>query len=60
MSTETDEAYRSVSRPPAGRSNPEMSSIGWAIFLGLVVLLLPLLPFLVIIWALGKLLEYGT
>jgi hypothetical protein len=47
--------YRSVS--PWYRSHPdaEMDSIGWAMFLGILVLLLPLLPFLIVVWVLERL-----
>jgi hypothetical protein len=60
MSEETDDAYRSVSRPPAGRTNTEMSAIGWVILAGLVVLLLPVLPFLVVAWAVTRLTDYAA
>ena len=48
---------RTVTPPYRGRSDPEMNVIGWTYFLGLLVLLVPLLPFLVILWAIGKLLD---
>lgn len=47
-------AYRSVSPRYTSRSNAEMDSIGWAMFLGVLVLLVPLLPLLVIVWALER------
>jgi hypothetical protein len=47
-------AYRSVSPRYTSRKNAEMDSIGWAIFLGMLVLLVPLLPFLVIVWVLER------
>jgi hypothetical protein len=47
-------AYRSVSPRYESRGNAEMDSIGWAMFLGILVLLLPLLPFLVLVWLLEK------
>lgn len=34
-----------------------MNSIGWAIFLGMLILIVPLLPFLAVLWAVGKLLD---
>jgi len=37
----------------------EMDIIGWSLFLGLVVLLVPLLPFIVIVWLISKLAERG-
>jgi len=39
------------------RPDAEMDTIGWAIFLGLLVLLVPLLPFLVIVWVVSKVVE---
>jgi hypothetical protein len=48
-------AYRSVSPRYESHGNAEMDSIGWAMFLGIVVILVPLLPFLVVVWALEKL-----
>jgi hypothetical protein len=50
-------AYRTVSPGYEGHPDVEMSTIGWAIFLGLVVLLVPLLPFLVLVWVIGKVLD---
>lgn len=47
-------AYRSVSPPYQSRGNVEMDSIGWAMFLGMLVLFVPLLPFLVIVWVLER------
>ncbi|WP_136603142.1 DUF7535 family protein [Salinigranum halophilum] len=47
-------AYRSVSPRYTSRPNAEMDSIGWAMFLGMLVLLVPLLPFLVIVWVLER------
>lgn len=35
-----------------------MDVIGWGHFLALLVLLMPLLPFLVIVWAVSKVLEW--
>jgi len=48
---------RTVTPGYRGRPDVEMDSVGWAIALGMVVLLVPLLPFLVIVWALSKLFE---
>jgi hypothetical protein len=31
-----------------------MDAVGWTIFLGLVVLFLPLLPFVVVVWVISK------
>ncbi|HKL28365.1 MAG TPA: hypothetical protein VJ898_03760 [Natrialbaceae archaeon] len=51
------ETIRTVTPPTPSRPNLEMSTFGWGVFLGLVILLIPLLPFVVIIWAISKLLE---
>jgi hypothetical protein len=47
-------AYRSVSPRYESRGNAEMDSIGWAVFLGILVLLVPLLPFLAVVWVLER------
>lgn len=48
------EVLRTVTPPYRGRPNIEMSTIGVTIFLGLLVLLVPLLPFILIIWLFTK------
>ncbi|WP_227375189.1 DUF7535 family protein [Haladaptatus halobius] len=50
-------ALRTVTPPFRGHPDNEMNAIGIALFLGLVVLLLPLLPFLAIVWLISKLTE---
>lgn len=40
-----------------GRPDLEMDVIGWMIFLGLIVLLIPLSPFLILIWVIGQLMN---
>ena len=63
MSQESDDpgmlkkVYRTVTPGYGGRGDAEMNTIGWAIFLGLVILLVPLLPFLVVVWVVNKLLD---
>jgi hypothetical protein len=47
------QTYRRIA-PYQPRGNAEMDSIGWAMFLGILVLLVPLLPFLIIVWILEK------
>lgn len=49
---------RTVTPPYRGRPDSEMSTIGFSIFLGLLVLLVPLLPFILIVWLLTK--AFGT
>jgi len=51
-------ALRTVTPESKSRPDMEMDSIGWALFLGLVVLLVPLLPFLVVLWAFTKALDF--
>ncbi|WP_277553886.1 DUF7535 family protein [Halobaculum limi] len=53
-------AYRTVTPGYQSRPDDEMNAIGWAIFLGLFALLLPLLPFLAIIWGVSKVIEAIT
>jgi hypothetical protein len=48
-------AYRSVSPRYESHEDAGMDAIGWTIFLGILVLLVPLLPFLVVVWVLQKL-----
>ena len=47
-------AYRTVSPWYEGRDDVEMNAIGWAMFLGVVVVMVPLLPFLVLVWLITK------
>ena len=47
-------AYRTVTPVPRGHADSEMNAIGWGMFLGLLLLLVPLLPFIVIVWAVSK------
>ncbi|MWG34878.1 DUF7535 family protein [Halomarina oriensis] len=53
------EAIRSVTPASGGRPNMEMDVLGWGVFLGMVVLLVPLLPFILIVWLVSKLAERG-
>lgn len=48
-------AVRTVTPPYRGRPDAEMTTIGIAYFLGLVILLIPLLPFIAIVWVISKL-----
>ncbi|WP_266079609.1 DUF7535 family protein [Haladaptatus caseinilyticus] len=50
-------AIRTVTPSYRGHPDSEMNAIGIALFLGLVVLMVPLLPFLVIVWLISKLTE---
>jgi hypothetical protein len=53
-------AYRSVSPRYESRGNAEMDSIGWAMFLGMLVLFVPLLPFLLLVWVLSKVIDMAA
>ncbi len=68
MSEDADETGGSVlPKPlrtvtPSSRTHPDrgMDSIGWGMFLGLLVLLFPLLPFILIVWLISKVTEALT
>ena len=49
------ERLRTVTPDVGMHRNMEMDAIGWGIFAGLVVVMLPLLPVLVVVWVLMKL-----
>lgn len=51
------EVIRTVTPGYGGRENTEMNAIGWGIFLALVVLMVPFLPFIAIVWAISKVFE---
>jgi len=53
----TGERLRAVTPSYFGRPDAEMDAIGWGVFLGMVVVLLPLLPFLLIVLAVSKVIE---
>jgi hypothetical protein len=53
-------AYDALSPQYLPRPDAEMDTIGWSIFLGMVVILLPLLPFLVVGWVITKMLDALT
>ncbi|ADJ13431.1 DUF7535 family protein [Halalkalicoccus jeotgali] len=50
----TKKTLRTVTPYYRGRSDEEMNLIGIAYFLVLLVLLVPLLPFMIIVWVLNK------
>jgi len=52
-----ERALRTVTPIPRGRRDTEMDAIGLALALGLVLLFLPLLPWLVVGWVIIKLVE---
>jgi hypothetical protein len=51
-------AVRSVTPPYRGRPDAEMTAIGIAYFLGLVIILIPFLPFIAVVWLLSKITGY--
>lgn len=50
-------ALRTVTPPYRGRPDTEMTVIGIAYFLTMLVFLIPLLPFIVIVWLISKITE---
>ncbi|MFB6302752.1 MAG: hypothetical protein ABEH78_07830 [Haloferacaceae archaeon] len=46
--------YRSVSTRYGPHGDAEMNAVGWALFLGVVFLLVPLLPIIVVVWVVSK------
>ncbi|MFC7136263.1 DUF7535 family protein [Halobaculum litoreum] len=53
-------AYRTVTPGYDSHEDDEMNAIGWAIFLGVVAIMLPLLPFVAIVWGISKVVEAIT
>lgn len=51
------EAIRTVTPPYLGRPDTEMNAVGWGYLAVLVVLLVPFLPFAVLIWGTVRLIE---
>jgi len=51
-------ALRTVTPGSKTRPDAEMDSIGWAVFLGLVILLIPIVPFIAVVWGVSTLLEF--
>ena len=51
---------RSVTPLSDYRPNAGMDAIGWGIFLGMVILLVPLLPFILIVWLIAKVTDAVT
>jgi hypothetical protein len=50
-------AYRTVSPSYGPRPDAEMDSIGWAMLLLMLALFVPLLPFVIVVWAVSKVAE---
>jgi hypothetical protein len=53
-------ALRSVTLGSRSRHNEGMDVFGWGMLAGLLVLLVPLLPFIVIVWGISKATEMLT
>ncbi|AHG02599.1 hypothetical protein HALDL1_02370 [Halobacterium sp. DL1] len=51
-------AVRTVTEPVRSRSDVEMNTIGWLLFLGLLFVLVPLLPILVALWVVTTVWDY--
>ena len=49
--------YRTLGEPFRARADAEMDAVGWTIFLGMLILLVPLLPFIVLVWLITKVLD---
>lgn len=61
MSEEEDATLlRTVTKPYRSRTDEEMNIIGLLYGLGLLVVLIPLLPFIVLLWVLSKLSGAGA
>jgi hypothetical protein len=52
--------YRTLGKPFRARADAEMDAIGWTMFLGMLILLVPLLPFIVLVWLITKGLDAVT
>lgn len=52
--------YRTVTPGYTSHEDDEMNTIGWAVFLGMLVLLFPLLPFILVVWGVTKVIEMIT
>lgn len=52
-----ERVYRTVTPPYHGRPDFEMTVIGTAYFLGLVILLIPFLPIIVGVWAVARIMS---
>jgi len=48
------EPLRTVTPPSGTHPDASMNAIGWLVFLGLLVILLPVLPILLLIWLFSK------
>lgn len=56
-SAESGTALPTTASGGGGRPNLEMSVIGWLVFLGLLVLFLPILPMLALVYVIARFLD---
>lgn len=56
---ESGGVIRTVTAPYRSRADSEMSIMGMLLGLGMVIVLIPLLPFILVIWVLSKLASIG-
>ena len=54
----TRDGLRTVTPSYLGRPDLEMDVVGWGMFLILLVIVLPLLPFFVLFWLVSKTIEF--
>lgn len=57
---EPGRVIRTVTAPYRSRADSEMSIVGLLLGLGMVIVLIPLLPFILVIWVLSKLASLGS
>jgi len=55
--TESEHPLRTVTPEYFGRPDREMDVLGWLMFLTLIVIIVPLLPFVLIVWVISKLID---
>jgi len=48
------EPLRTVTPPSGTHPDAEMDAIGWAVFVGLLIVLTPLIPIIAVIWLIAK------
>ena len=56
---ESGGVIRTVTAPYRSRADSEMSIMGGLLGLGLVIVMIPLIPFIVVVWVLSKLANFG-
>ena len=56
---ESGGVLRTVTAPYRSRPDSEMSTVGMLLGLGMVIVLVPLLPFVLVIWVISKLANLG-